>query len=119
MKPFPEQHELITLFHVEPALSDPGVPWVYNILTFTTVRGSNSVECTIDPGHGDLRVKWATDGVPLVDLNVQDVQGLRVDISSTRDALIADVSKSELILQLNPTIHVSWNKGQTTRPEAR
>jgi len=35
----PEDYELIGFFEAEPEVLDPGVPWLYNILTFATVRG--------------------------------------------------------------------------------
>jgi hypothetical protein len=112
VKPFPEEHELLALFEVEPTLLDAGIPWVYNTLTFASLRDGHRVECTIVPGYGELRVAWSNAAQSLVDIRLNQVEGLRVEIGKTREALVAEFSEKTglglLTIELKPTIRLTW-----------
>ena len=87
MDPFPEQFELISIFESEPVLTDPGLPWAHNRLTFTTERDRDHIQCVIEPGYGVLVLRWSREGHTLVDLTVDRVKGLRVGARSALSAL--------------------------------
>jgi hypothetical protein len=46
VNPFPEDHELLSIFESEPEVLDADVPWFYNTLTFRGDRdGLKSQDC--------------------------------------------------------------------------
>ncbi len=113
MNPFPEQHELISLFESEPVLTDAKVPWSHNHLRFTRTIGDSTVECAIEPGYETLRFHWLQRGVEVMNLDLHWVSGLRAERERGREAMIAHFRKHSgimpLHIQLAPSIHVSWS----------
>ena len=55
--PFPEEHELIAFFGVEPALTDPDLPWIYNDVTFELEVEGRPLAATVNGGYGDLDIR--------------------------------------------------------------
>lgn len=111
MDPFPQEHDLISLFECEPILGEAGVPWFYNEITFTTRRGNDLLVCEMEPAHDTFGVIWSSDGVPLVSLDVKRVSGMEAEFSPASDALIVHFRDRNLLplrLQLKPTIAVFW-----------
>src|SRR5690348_10052658 len=111
MDPFPEQHELLSLFEAEPTLADPGVPWAYNSLRFETTRGRDHLVCEIEPGYEELRLNWSHDGAEIVRLDLRWVNGLTVESSDGRESLVGtfrDAHVKPVRLQLRPIVHLTW-----------
>jgi hypothetical protein len=112
MKPFPQEHELLSLFESEPILLDANVPWTYNHLQFTRTIGESTVECVIEPGYETLQFRWSQRGVEIVALDLHWVAGLTVESDGGREALVAHFRErsgvSKLCIQFSPHIHISW-----------
>ena len=111
MEQFPADSELLSLFECEPTLSDSGVPWAYNCLHFDTTRGLNRVVCEIEPGNEIVRLRWVSNGVELVQLDLNWVRGLAVETSHGAEVLIGyfrDPAVRPLRLQLRPSVHLQW-----------
>lgn len=47
MSSYPELHELIWLFEVDPEIRDEDLGWPISEVTFTTRRGSWEIRCSI------------------------------------------------------------------------
>jgi len=117
MKPFPEPHELLGLFEVEPTITDRDVPWCYNRLTYETVRGDDAISCSIEPGYGQLCLIWMRKSELVARLELDDIASLQVESSRGVEKLIAKFGNTAILdfeLQLRPTIHVRW--GNHRRP---
>jgi hypothetical protein len=111
MDPFPALHDLVALFEAEPAYTDPGVPAVYNRLTFVTDRGADRVRCEIEPANGRVAFAWERGGVEVARGEFDDVAALRVEAERGREALVAELrtpAARPVRLQLRPAIHLSW-----------
>lgn len=107
----PQAHELIWLFEAEPTLLDPGVPWVYNQLTFETTRGADQITCVIAPAYGNASIFWTRDRTEIVALDLQGIGTLAVEREGAIETLTASFLAPELRalrLQLRPTVHLSW-----------
>jgi len=118
MEPFPEEHDLIALFECEPILTDKGVPWSYNHLTFTTARGDDRIVCGIEPGYHTLKFEWSKGGERLVSLDLNCVAGIRTENQGGTEALVVafrDKNLTPLRIQLKPCVSVSW--GTNIEPE--
>ena len=112
MNPFPEQHALISIFETEPRLTDPDLPWSYNSLRFETARGADHIVCTIEPSYGVLQIQWTRNGAELLDLRLEEVQGLVAERERGRETLVASFRHDklpELRLQLKPAAHLFWH----------
>ena len=117
MTPFPDQHELLTLFECEPVLADKDVPWCYNHLTFKTNRGSDQIVCEIMPSYHALKLAWTRDGQQLVSLDLNSVAGITLELDGQTEAFTAtsrDENLAPLRVQLKPHVSVSW--GTTIEP---
>jgi len=111
MKPFPELHELLGFFEVEPSISERDVPWFYNRLTYETVREENRIHCWIEPGYGQLCLIWIRGEVLVARLELDDVASLHVESERGVEKLIAKFAATNIRdfeFQLKPTIHVRW-----------
>ena len=120
MNPFPAEHELIEFFEVEPTVLDQGVPWAYNSLAFDTTRGEDRVVCEIQPGYGEVRVRWSRKGADLVRLDLRRVAGLAIERAGEREILVGTFDSNGLLpmrLQLRPAMYLSW--GTTDEPSTR
>ena len=111
MEPFPEKWELLSLFETEPTILAPGVPWVYNNLTFETTRGSDRILCLIEPGYECLNFTWWHNQTKHLALELHWVSGLTVVTGGGNDYLVAtfrDQHLSQLRLQIRPAIECEW-----------
>jgi hypothetical protein len=111
MKPFPELHELLGFFEVEPTISERDVPWFYNQLTYETVRGEDSIYCAIEPGEGQLCFVWMRKEELVARLELDAIASLYVESDRGVEKLIAKFENSAILdfeLQLRPTVHVRW-----------
>lgn len=111
MDPFPHDYELLSLFESEPTLTDAKVPWAYNCLRFETTRGPDHVTCEIEPGYEVVRLSWKRDGIEIVRLDLNWVQGLSVEDKGGQEALIGffrDPALEPFRLQLRPFVHLRW-----------
>jgi len=110
LKPFPEPHDLIAFFEVEPRVLDPGVPWAYNHLEFEVTRGADRINCVIEPGYGVLRVRWSRSADELAFLDFNTVRGLNLEESPTGQVLTATFDESSELtsvrIRLRPQVQV-------------
>lgn len=108
----PERWELVSFFETEPTLTDPQLPWVYQ-LTFSVEREGKAIEAEISPGYGQLAVEWKrADVTTRLRLDLNGVERLAVDEHGERAALVAsfvdDSPLHDLRLQLSPHVSVLW-----------
>lgn len=115
MEPFPDEHELIGFFEVEPTLTDPDLPWLYNDVAFVLEVEGKPFSATINGGYGDLDIRWGPAGEAALSLALREVQGLRVVRESGREWLVADFRKdaatAPLRLQIRPALRLIWAVG--------
>ncbi len=113
---FPEDHELISFFEAEPAILDPGVPWVYNTLDFSTNRNGIEVRARIAPSYRELTLRLLLDGYELALFELKEAEGFRIDADKHREALVVTFAEQrrleDFVLQLKPSICVSWGNRQ-------
>lgn len=115
MKPFPDEHELIALFESEPTLTDKGVPWVYNRLTFTLLRGVHRITCVIEPSYEVLELEWSRTGKMLVSLSLNRVSGIETELNAETEVLVAHFCDKHLLdlrIQTKPDIRVAWGTSE-------
>ena len=111
MDPFPEEWELLSLFEVEPTITDRDVPWFYNKLTFETTRGEDHIRCEIEPGYEILRLVWWRGHHEVLSLDLHWVRCLRVVTGGGQDYFIASFRGPNLLdleFHLKPTIRLRW-----------
>jgi hypothetical protein len=112
MNPFPEEHDLIALFECEPTLADEDIPWFYNHLCFTSVRGNEKIECHIEPAGQELIFKWWLDNLEKINLVVRGIKGLEISMQANTDMLIASFGEENqtqvLKIRLKPFVSLSW-----------
>ena len=112
MDPFPKQHELISIFESEPELLDLDAPWTYNRLTFKTQRGSDHIAYVIEPASRIVQIDWSRDGNRVVSLDLNSVSSLEVVTETPIETITAhfreDGSLQPCVLQLKPTVRLSW-----------
>jgi hypothetical protein len=111
MDPFPEEWELLSLFEVEPVISDRDVPWFYNLLTFETTRGDDHIKCEIEPGYEIIRLTWWQGRHEKLSLDLHWVRSLRVVTGSGQDYFVAsfrDKTLLDLEFHLKPQICLRW-----------
>ena len=115
LRAFPRDHELVGFFESEPAILDPGVPWIYNTLTFETVRGGIHVRCTMSPSYRSLALRLTIDGVELIEAAVGNVSSVRLEERGGQERLCATLQtrdgEGSLMLQLKPRVHLAWSVG--------
>jgi hypothetical protein len=75
----PEPHELIGFFGSEPVLTDEGLPWAYNRVTFSTRVGDDQVIFEMEPGSGLVRLFWQQDDQKRLELLLDSVESLTID----------------------------------------
>lgn len=112
MHRFPNDYELIQLFECEPALTDGNVPWCYNHLAFTSVRGRDRIECEIEPAEEVLQFRWYMENLERVNLDLRSVSGIRVNLTNEEESLSAFFPRRSglrtLVIQLKPRIRIAW-----------
>ncbi|MEV6812571.1 hypothetical protein [Micromonospora sp. NPDC051296] len=98
MEPVPSYEDLIWLFEAEPVYRyaddereagyqfDWRELWPYTAMTFRTTRAGYDVEMYIEPGYEvvRLRLRTASDGVELLDLDLRAVQ-----VSGSNGSMVA------------------------------
>jgi hypothetical protein len=111
MDPFPEQWELISLFESEPTLMDPGVPWIYNHVTFVLDRAGERIECMIHEADQEVAFRWLVGGRTVVQLELTDVVGLEVSHGDNTEGLTVTTSDAGrlLYIQISPDVSVVWS----------
>ena len=78
VNPFPEDHELLSIFESEPTILDADCPWFYNTLTFTGERSGIEYLVRISPAYGELEVRLGKLNHPITHLSFAGVSGLRL-----------------------------------------
>ena len=109
---FPPDHELLAFFESEPTVLDPGVPWSYNTLEFTTVRNEIEVRCRIVPSYGKITTQLMVGGQELAKFELRDAETIRIIVNDRREALVATFGPGRLLdnfaLQLKPRVWAAW-----------
>ena len=59
-----EEWQLLSLFAVEPTLSDADVPWCYNHAVYEVRQGPLVLRCAIDPAYRDVQIVIEHDSSP-------------------------------------------------------
>lgn len=118
MESFPEDAELRDLFGVEPAVLDPNLPWLRNVLNFDAVIGADRLECVIEPAYQTLSLRWTRRGRELVFFDLERVAALQVDRYRGRGSLIVRfdpaLDRGLVRIQIRPAVHVTWVAGGRT-----
>ncbi|GGE44885.1 hypothetical protein GCM10007421_18820 [Halopseudomonas oceani] len=113
---YPEEYEFVGFFECEPQMTDSDVPWCYNTAAYTTVRNGLRVECTISPGYGDMDLLVLNGEEQLVRLSVNHIQKIEFEATAESEKMIVEFNEGTilhpLILQLKPTVNVSWGTEQ-------
>jgi len=113
---FPDDYELIGFFEAEPTILDPGVPWLYNTLDFSTSRNGIEVRARIIPSYRELTLRLLLAGHELALFELKEVEGFRIVTDNRREALVvtfaAQRGLDDFVLQLKPDIRVSWGNRQ-------
>ncbi len=90
MLSLPNDHELIGFFEAEPELLDGNaMPWIYNELKFTTIRGEDKVIVNIYASFGELSVNWIKSGKQLIKLKLIELDSLNIELQSNDEFLTA------------------------------
>ena len=116
--PFPEPHELISLFESEPTLVDPdhGYGWAYNSVIFTTVKSDDRLRCEIWGSGGHIQLDWERAGDKLVTLDIWGVTGLRVEVERGSETLVAQFDEKSIVddlrVRISPSIAVWWGTSE-------
>jgi hypothetical protein len=114
MNPFPEDWQLIGLFESEPELMYPSAqPWAYNMLRFEFHRDLDRLQCILQPGDERIEIHWWQADRLRLHLDLAGVNGLVVEITAARDALLASFREGvgfvlPLELQLRPYVSIAW-----------
>ena len=91
---------------------DPGVPWLYNTLTFLTSRDEFEVRLQICPSYGHLVLQIKIAGRDLVDVELQRVDTIRLESRNGHEVLLASSEPgSSFALQLKPCVQIFWDNG--------
>lgn len=91
--------------------------WPYTAATFRTTRAGYDVEMYIEPGYEivRLRLRTASDGAELLDLDLRAVQGVGVERIHDRELLRVDFPDgspaSTLWLRMKPDVALHWSYG--------
>ena len=109
LEPFPDDHELIWLFEVEPSLADPDVVWFYNRLRFVTERGPDRVTFEVEPASKSVRFTWVRDGAELNSAEIHDVQGMTVEKGPNGEGVQMNLHDGDTVtLWLKPETRAEW-----------
>ena len=115
MDPFPQESDLRDLFGADPALLDPELPWIRNVLNFEAVVGPDTIECVMEPAYQTLTLRWVRRERELVYLDLERVAGIEVDRYRGRASLIVRfdpaTSRGQVRIQIRPAVHVTWVAG--------
>jgi hypothetical protein len=105
---------LLTLFGSEPALLDPGVPWIYNRATYRIERDGYRISLEIKPSYRELKVSVESNGRSVSQALLSPFADLRVEMDEQAELLIVrfdQLSRSVLFLTLRPDVSLSMVAG--------
>ena len=109
MDSFPEEHDLLALLG-EPELTDPGIPWAYNRLTFRPSSGNRSGEVVIEPGEGNVELRLAAEGSEVVSVALHDAAAVEIDVTRDHEELVVTLARDGVVrLRVRPTLHLFWS----------
>lgn len=105
--------DLIWLFESEPQFAHADLGYPVSATTFTTVRGSTFVECTIEPYMNSLTLRCVEQGEERVLLHLWGVvDTIAVDKSEARETLVvtllSELPFRALRLDLKPSVRLAW-----------
>jgi hypothetical protein len=111
MSSFPELHELIWLFEVEPTLAEEYLGWPISAATFETERGAWRVRCVIAPYDYTVTIRCVIEVENAIEVDLlENVDEVKVDRTHDAEALVVVCRADSLLrpvrLQLKPRIHV-------------
>jgi hypothetical protein len=113
---FPDDCQLIGFFEAEPAILDPGTPWLYNTLDFTTTRDGIEVHARLAPSYGELTVRLVLARQELALFELREAEAFRIISERQREALVATFAPKrkldDFVLQLKPHVRVAWGNLQ-------
>ena len=106
----------MAFFGAEPTVLDPGVPWLYNTLDFTTVRHNIEVHCRFAPSYGELTVRLMLANQELSKFALRDAEAIRLVMDGRQEALVGtfapDLRLDNFALQLEPRVRAAWGNHQ-------
>ena len=110
IREFPPDHELLAFFETEPVVLDPGVPWLYNSLAFTTVRNEIEIRCRILPSYGEVTTQLMMNGHELANFELRDAETICVIVDRHQEALVATFAQKLRLgaLRLKPRVRAAW-----------
>ncbi len=112
MKPFPEDHELISAFESEPEILDPDVPWYYNALTFRGEREGIRYRIQINPANGEIGIELSNSSQTISTLQIDGVTEMTAQYNKAESLLIASFDEDDqrrlLKIRLKPHIAIEW-----------
>jgi hypothetical protein len=107
IEPFPQDWELVEVLG-HPQLTDPGLPWAYNHLTFGIVNGEDELTLSIERGYGQFTLEWSRAAAVIVTLSWDDVASLSIRKERGTEAIVVErrAERGRLTLQLKPNIQL-------------
>ncbi len=114
---FPEDHDLVSFFRGKPDVTDPDVPWFYNLLSFKTEIAAFAISCRIAPADGEISLSITHAGQPLFDAEIRHIISLVIERRAGREALLVSLAAHDdddedgvFVLQLVPFVRVAWER---------
>jgi hypothetical protein len=93
---FPDDHELLAFFEVEPKVLDPTSPWYYNTLEFKTERpGGFVVECRLRPSYGEIDTRLLVENSELARFDLQDFKSIHLIMDKNKELLCASFDRGD------------------------
>ncbi len=114
MRPFPDDHELIGFFEVEPEILSTDAPWAYNELKFKSVASNGTLYTTMQTGSEVMELKWYQGEQLIVQLDLVGVSHLEIGNAengiayNTLLAGFRDQNVDALALKIRPYISIEW-----------
>ncbi|MET1171164.1 hypothetical protein [Paenibacillus amylolyticus] len=110
MNPFPEDHELVSLFESEPRVLDNEVPWYYNTLFFSLVRNNDHIECKIEPAYSTMSFRLMIENRLIYDLHFENIEGMEIEKCKDKEYLKIIFNDEDtvktLLLETKPNINL-------------
>jgi hypothetical protein len=100
--------DLLTFFEVEPTLSDPALPWIYNDALYTIWKGEVDLSFAIAPSYKCVRIILKHGGAVVYELNSKGVGNVKYHKDGGRECLEIIISRADkLLLNLKPAVSLS------------
>jgi hypothetical protein len=112
MKQFPDLHQLISFFEVEPDMTDTDVPYFYNKLIFQNSFGDDNIRVEIEPAFEQIQFSWIKKNITMISLHLEKIESLFIQNERNTETFIAifqdknGLQNFELLLR--PHIQVRW-----------